>query len=316
MRIANAPCSWGILEFESTSLAPSSSRVLDEIAATGYAGTELGDWNFLPTDPQRLAGELEARRLALVGAFVDVALTDRAAHEAGEMAAVRTARLLADTVRLKPDTTGEEKQTSEGKRTYAPVLVLSDATARSLERTAKAGRITPADSLTPAHWDIVAAGAERIARAVRDATGLRTAFHHHCATYVETPDEIDALMQRTSSGVLGLCLDTGHATFGGGDPVALLDRYRERVWHVHFKDCSRASAARARAEAWDYVTAVRHGLFCELGQGAVDFAAVRDRLRASGYDGWIVVEQDVLPSMGTPAASAERNRRFLADLGL
>jgi len=198
----------------------------------------------------------------------------------------------------------------------APVLVLSDATARNVERTAKAGRIAPADSLTPRHWDVVATGAERIARAVRDATGLRAVFHHHCATYVEAPDEIEALMQRTSSHLLGLCLDTGHAAFGGGDPVALVDRYGGRIWHVHFKDCSRDVAERARSEAWDYVTAVRHGLFCELGRGGVDFAGVRDRLRAHGYDGWIVVEQDVLPSMGTPAASAARNRQFLAGLGL
>jgi inosose dehydratase len=312
MRIANAPCSWGVLEFESTTFAPAASQVLDEIAATGYVGTELGDWNFLPTDPQRLAADLDRRHLAMVGGFVDVALTDRAAHEAGEAIAVRTARLLAETVRLKPDTPDERR---EG-RLNAPFIVLADATARNPERTAKAGRITPADSLTAAQWDVVAAGAERIAKAVRDATGLPTVFHHHCATYVETPDEIDALMQRTSSDLVGLCLDTGHATFGGGDPVALVDRYRDRIWHVHFKDCSTSVADRARTDAWDYVTAVRHGLFCELGRGEVDFAGVRDRLRAQGYDGWIVVEQDVLPSMGTPAASAARNRRYLASLGL
>jgi inosose dehydratase len=298
MRVANAPCSWGVLEFESTAAAPSAGQVLDEIAATGYAGTELGDWGFMPTDPRRLAGELEARHLALVGAFVDVALIDRAAHDAGEAIAVRTARLLADA--------GADR----------PVIVLSDATARVPARSAKAGRITSADGLTAAQWDVVAHGAERIARAVRDAANLRTVFHHHCATYVETADEIDALMQRTASELIGLCLDTGHATFGGGDAAALVDRYASRIRHVHFKDCSRSIADRARREEWDYVTAVRHGLFCELGQGQVDFSGVLDRLRASGYDGWIVVEQDVLPSMGTPAASAARNRQVLSGFGL
>jgi len=298
MRVANAPCSWGILEFESTALAPSPAQVLDEIAATKYEGTELGDWGFLSTDPRELRADLDRRRLELAGAFVDVALTDPAAHAIGEATAVKIARLLAD---ASPS---------------APMIVLSDATARVPERTARAGRITPDDSLTPAQWDVVAAGADRIARAVRESTGLRTAFHHHCATHVETPAEIAALMQRTSSEVLGLCLDTGHATFGGGDPVMLVDQYGDRIWHVHFKDCSRAIAERARAEAWDYVTAIRHGLFCELGRGQVDFRRVLDRLRTNGYAGWIVVEQDVLPSMGTPAASAGRNRRFLSGLGL
>jgi inosose dehydratase len=310
VRVANAPCSWGVLEFESASLAPSPDQVLDEISATGYEGTELGDWGFFATDPARLAADLAPRRLALAGAFVDVALTNPAAHGEGEKRAVRVARLLADTVRL----------TAFAKA--APPIVLSDATARVAERTAKAGRITPDDALAAAQWDHVAAGTERIARAVRDETGLRTVFHHHCATYVEAPTEIDTLMQRTSSTLVGLCLDTGHATYGGGNAVALADAYADRIWHVHFKDCSADLAARARAEAWTYLEAVRQGIFCELGRGQVDFAAVLDRLRAARYDGWIVVEQDRLPSASpgaepaTPAASAGRNRRFLAQLGV
>jgi inosose dehydratase len=298
MRIANAPCSWGVLEFESTALGPSADQVLDEIAATGYDGTELGDWGFLGTDARQLQAELDRRQLALVGAFVAVPLTNRAAHDDGATTAVRTARLLASTA------------------SQPPVIVLSDLTAAVPDRTARAGRITLEDRLTPAAWDVVAAGAEQIARAVRDATGLRTVFHHHCATYVETPAEIDALMERTDSDLVGLCLDTGHATYGGGDPVDILSRYAGRVRHVHFKDCSSSVAARARAEQWDYLEAIRHGLFCELGQGQVDFRSVLAHLRATGYSGWIVVEQDVLPSTGTPAASAQRNRRFLRTLGI
>src|SRR5262245_59082778 len=113
MRVANAPCSWGVLEFESAALTPSAAQVLDEIAATGYVGTELGDWGFLPTDPRALAAELERRKLALAAAFVDVPLTEPAAHDSGEATAIRTARLLTETVRqmddvrLKPDTTYE-----------------------------------------------------------------------------------------------------------------------------------------------------------------------------------------------------------------
>jgi len=299
MRIANAPCSWGVLEFESNVAGPAPGAVLDEIGATGYDGTELGDWGFLPTEPRALRRELSPRRLSLVGAFVPVALSDASAHADGEATAVQTARLLREA-------SGES----------STLIVLSDATAAVPARTAKAGRITPADGLGPDEWQIVGAGAERIARAVRDATGLRTAFHHHCATYVETPDEIAALMRITSPELLGLCVDTGHATYGGGDPLALLRDYSSRIWHVHFKDCSTTVAADARRGEWDYFAAVRNGLFCELGQGAVDFDAVIRELRTMAYDGWIVVEQDVLPSMGTPFASAHRNRLFLAALGL
>src|SRR5947207_241307 len=89
-----------------------------------------------------------------------------------------------------------------------------------------------------------------------------------------------------------------------------------RVRNVHFKDCSNEVASRARAEGWDYLTAVRHGVFCELGRGTVDFSSIVNHLRATGYEGWIVVEQDVLPSMGTPARSAAANRRYLRALGV
>ena len=300
MRVANAPCSWGVLEFESTALAPGPAQVLDEIADTGYEGTELGDWGFLGTEPSRLRLDLDRRRLALVGAFVAVALSDRSAHAAGEALALKTARLIAGV-------------TATANR---PLIVLSDATAVVRERTSRAGRITAADGLKAGEWAVVAAGAERLARAVLDVTGLSTVFHHHCASYVETPDEIEALMGRTSPDVLGLCLDTGHATYGGGDSVTLISRYGDRIRHVHVKDCSASIANRARTEEWDYRTAIRHGLFCELGQGQVDFRAALLRLRDIGYEGWIVVEQDVLPSMGTPAASAARNRQFLRQLSV
>ena len=298
MHVANAPCSWGVLEFESTAPAVSGDRVLDEIAATGYEGTELGDWGFLGTDATELRADLARRHLALVGAFVAFPLTDRAAHPAGEAAAVKTARLLA------------------AAASEPPFVVLSDATAAHSDRIARAGRLTSADGLARDAWTTVVAGVERAARAVRDDTGLGTVFHHHCATYVETSEEIAALMDATDPDLVGLCLDTGHATYGGGDSVDLLARYGTRVRHVHFKDCSPAVAARARAEGWDYLEAIRHGLFCELGQGQVDFTAVLARLRTAGYAGWIVVEQDVLPSMGTPATSAQRNREFLRGLGL
>jgi inosose dehydratase len=151
---------------------------------------------------------------------------------------------------------------------------------------------------------------------VRDETGLRTVFHHHCATFVETPEEIDTLMARTDPALLGLCLDTGHLTYAGGSSIESLTRHRARAWHVHFKDCEPDVAERARREGWDYQTALRHGVFCELGKGRVEFPAVLDELNRSGYDGWIVVEQDVLPSMGSPLESATRNRDYLRAIGL
>ena len=98
IRVANAPCSWGLLEFEGLPEARIGYRqMLDELAATGYTGTELGDWGFMPTEPAALGAELAARGLTILGAFVPVDLRDPGAHAGGEEAALRVARLLAAT---------------------------------------------------------------------------------------------------------------------------------------------------------------------------------------------------------------------------
>jgi inosose dehydratase len=298
IRVANAPCSWGILEFDPTARPAPAPQVLDEMANAGYAGTELGDWGFLPTDPRALTAELERRSLALVGAFVPVAFSRSDALDDGAERAVRVARLLA----------------SSGHADA--VVVLSDDNATVPARTGRAGRIREDDGLRGAEWDAFAAGVSRIAQTVRDATDVRAVFHHHCAGYVETPREIDALMSRTDPALVGLCLDTGHLTYGGGDPLATIEAYADRLWHVHFKDCEPRWLGRARANGWDYHTAVGRGIFCELGRGMVPFDAVLEALHRHRYSGWIVVEQDVLPGAGTPAASAARNRAYLHQLGV
>jgi inosose dehydratase len=299
MNVANAPCSWGVLEFESKSASPGYAQVLDEIAESGYAGTELGDWGFMPTDPAALREELRRRELAMLGAFVTTRLADPASFAASRDTAVRTGRLLS--------------AVADGAR---PVIVLSDEPTADPARARAAGRVEPHLGLTPPQWDDAADRVTRIARAVHDETALRTVFHHHCAGYVETPEEIEALMTRTDPASVGLCLDAGHAVFGGSRPLELLARFRDRIWHVHFKDCHPAVAERARREQWDYHTAIAHGVFCELGQGSVDFPALLRELRSSGYDGWIVVEQDVLPAMGAPLESARRNREYLRQIGV
>lgn len=308
IRVANAPVSWGALEFEGFKQKPLTfDVVLDEIAATGYTGTELGDWGFMPTDPTVLRDELDQRGLALTGAFVPVRLRDPDTLAPGIAHALRVARLLAAVV-------------PEGNRAIRPFIVVADDNATDHLRTLHAGRITPEMALPEDEWAGYAGRAEAVARAVLDDTGLRSVFHPHSAGWVETPAETDRFLAETDPAVLGIVFDTGHYVFGAGDEqpsvVEALDRWRDRVWYIHFKDNNRELARRSRDEGWDYFQALRAGIFSELGQGEVDFPAVVRWLNDRGYDGWAVVEQDVLPGMGTPKESARRNRAYLASLGI
>jgi inosose dehydratase len=300
LRVGNAPCSWGTLEFESAkSEQIGFARMLDELAETGYTGTELGEWGYMPTDPQVLKGELSSRGVNMLGAFVPVALKDRSAHEAGKEGAVKTARLLAS-VAKQP----------------APFLVLADNNGTVPERTLNAGRITPEMSLSASEWRTFADGANFIARAVSKATGLRTVFHHHCSGYVETPEEIARFLELTDPEAIGLVFDTGHFVFGSGecDVLAGLERFKDRIWYIHLKDCSQDVAQRSRKERWDYFESLRRGIFCELGRGCVAFPEVLRWLKDLHYDGYVLVEQDVLPGMGAPRESALRNRQYLRSI--
>jgi inosose dehydratase len=167
--------------------------------------------------------------------------------------------------------------------------------------------------LTPSEWRVFADGANAVGRAVLGETGLRTVFHHHCAGYVETPAEIARFLELTDPEAVNLVFDTGHFAYGAGhfDVIEALDRFRERVDYIHLKDCSPAVAEQARREQWDYFEALRHGVFCELGKGGVDFPAVLRWLKSAGYSGYALVEQDILPGMGSPRESAARNRQYL-----
>ncbi len=309
IRIANAPCSWGSLEFEGLEgQTIPYGQMLDELQETGYLGTELGDWGYMPTDPKILHEELSKRGLHLLGAFVPVALKNADAHEAGIAESVKIAHLLADIARL-------------GGYDKLPFLALADDNGTDAVRTSNAGCTTTDMSLNDEQWRIFARGAEDVAGEVKSRTGLRTVFHHHCAGFVERPDEVARLLEMTNPDLLGLVFDTGHYSYGSGSnkpEIVLegLDRFAERIWYMHFKDCDPNIADDARREGRDYFEAVGKGVFCELGQGCVDFPAVVNWLKERDYDGWAVVEQDVLPGMGSPRQSALRNREYLRSKGV
>ena len=315
IRVAHATCSWGTIEGfgEATPWA----TMLDQLAGAGYAATELGDLGYLPDEPGALRAALEARGLALLGGFEGVDLGAPDAVERHRTRLVKVAKLLA-----AAGDVGDP-----GRRPY---FILADATCADPERTRLAGRVPRNLRLDAAAHATFARNAASIARIVAEEAGLRTLFHHHCGGWVEPPDEIARFLNAVPAGLVDLVFDTGHFTYGTGQPDARpedppgsgraalegLERFWGRVPYVHLKDCDPAVAARARAEGLDYREAVGAGVFCELGQGSVDLEGVLDFLRARGYADWVTVEQDVLPGMGTPEASARRNRDVLRGLGL
>ncbi|MDJ0757531.1 MAG: TIM barrel protein [Ardenticatenaceae bacterium] len=297
IQVANAPCSWGVIE-NTEGERKTYLDVLDEMSAAGYAGTELGDWGFMPTNPAVLLSELQKHELKMLGSWVSVRLYDGDHHAAGVAQAVKTARLLKAVG-------GSDN-----------LIVIGDDHSTVPLRHDRTGRITPEMMLDEQGWAVYTAGAMKVAKAVKEETGLRSVIHPHGSTYLETPVEIETFLAMTDPDLLGMVFDTGHYMLGGGDPAAGINRYQDRIWHVHFKDFDPAVVAAADQNGWGYQQMIGQGVFPELGQGAVDFPAVLSALQEINYEGWIVVEQDVLPGMGSPLDSAVRNRRYLREIGL
>jgi inosose dehydratase len=284
MKVANAPLSYGAFEMTvgTDFPVPDPARVLEAMAAAGYAGTELGPPGYLGSSD---LGELE-----LVGGFVQIAFSD---PDAGLEELHATLDLFGEATGARP--------------------VLCDA--GGPERLANPGRGGEDASLrlNESRWRVLVDGVSRAADAARER-GFEPVFHHHTSTYVESVPEIDRFLEETD---VPLLLDSGHLLVAGGDPLQALADWGERIDAIHVKDVRLDVLAAVKAERADTLTAWRRGLFCALGQGDVDLVGFCAAVDASGYDGWVVVEQDrVLASEGefdTAAADQVANRQWLRE---
>lgn len=187
-------------------------------------------------------------------------------------------------------------------------------TARGLTRAQASGHVRPEDAMTEAEWQQCATTLNAIGAATL-GYGVRCCYHNHVGSVIETLDEMERLLALLDPALIFLGPDTGHLAWGGADAVAFCRQYADRIKTIHLKDVNPAVVAASRANEWDYGTAQSHGVWTELGQGAIDFGAILGALRDAEFNGWVIVETDVtqLPSA---LESAQVSRRYLQQLGI
>jgi inosose dehydratase len=300
--VANAPVSYGAFEITVgiNPNVPQPLELLDLVSEAGYAGIDLGPVGYLGSGSE-LAERLQTRGLSLAGGYIELPFSEP--QPFGEM--LPALDELLDTF----DAVG-----TNGAPPPRPTL----ADAGSPERAALPGRsaLDPSVGFDDDGWRRFAEGvAVGLARC--RARGYEPTFHHHTATYIEAQWEIERLLELTD---VGLCLDTGHLLLGRGDPVRAVRDWGSRINQVHLKD-ARLDVLHAIVDEGAPVEAIwRRRAFCPLGEGDVDVDGVLEALNELRYEGWLVVEQDIIPEPDTPVDQAAReqraNREYLRARGL
>lgn len=270
---ACAPVSWGVQDDPGPAWEQPYERILDEILAAGYTGTELGPYGYFPTDAKVLGGSLKSRKMSMLSSFVPVPIADPQAKDKVIEQVRRVGELLS----------------SLG----AKFLVLSDQQTPKRRRIAGRVPVDGRESLTAGQWKLVGEVVAEVERAA-DSFGLGLVFHPHVATYVETPLEVERFFESVRSTRIGLCLDTGHCVYGGGDPADEARKYRPLLRYVHIKDIDPQTLGRARRDHLDFEQAVGAGIFSPIGEGCIDFEGFLGLLGKNEFSGWMVVEQDVI----------------------
>ena len=287
VRIGINPISWSNDDLPSLGGETSLATALAEGAKIGYQGFELG--NKFPRDPAALRATLGEYQLACVSGWYSGRLAHRSAAE--EIAAVGAHLELLAANGATVMVYGEVADAIQGVAAplYKRPQFRDDAQWRAYGQR------------------LDAFGAHLATR------GVRLAYHHHMGAYVQSPDDVDKLMQVTGADV-GLLFDTGHITFAGGDAVGVLAKHVERVCHVHCKDVRPAVMALARNGQWSFLQSVINGVFTVPGDGAVDFEGVMKLLAQHDSRGWLVVEAEQDPAVAPSYHCAEMGYRELRKL--
>ena len=254
-------------------------QCLSEMAEAGFTGTELG--TKYPREPEILVPLLKSHGLVLASGWFSGNLMTNTAEQ--EIEAMQTHIKLLKTAGCKAMVYGEVSNSVHGDITIP---------------------VSKRVILTPEQWAEYGRKITIVADHLLNEHGIKLSFHHHVGTICETEADIDTLMEATGPSVF-LTLDTGHITYGGGNPVNIIDRWGDRIGHMHFKDLRLEVMEASRAADKSFLNAVLDGVFTVPGTGDVNYDDVFTALKARDYEGWLLVEAEQDPAKANPLQFAK-----------
>lgn len=292
IKVGTCPDSWGVWFPNDPKQIP-WQRCLDEIAEAGYKWIELGPFGYFPTDPKVMRAELEKHGLIPVGQAIDeFSLEDPSVWHETEKTVLASGELLA--------------------ALGAKYFIIIDAPYSDLAT----GEIVAPSRLEDDAWKRLIDTTHKMADLLH-SLGVKLLFHPHAETHVEYEHQIERFLEDTDPDKVGICFDTGHHAYRGGDSIAFMRKHYKRIPYLHLKSVNPVVQRKVEVERIPFANAVAIDMFVEPAAGVVDFIAFRDLLREIDYTGYAIVEQDMYPApFDKPLPIAKRTRQYLREIGI
>ena len=290
VKLGIAPIGWCNDDMPELGAENTFRQTISEMALAGFTGCEIG--NKYPSDPAVLKWELDLRGMRIASRWFSSFLLTKP-YEEVEAEFIKELEFLA-AVGCNRINVSEQSFSIQGK-TDIPVL---------------SGGHKPV--MDDAQWAVFCDGLNRLGTVAADR-GFKLCFHHHMGTVVQSAAETDRMLANTDPRYVFLCYDTGHFTFAGEDPLLMLQKYADRVGHVHLKDMRLSVVQQVKEQGWSFLTAVRNGAFTVPGDGDVEFDPVFQLLSKAGYEGWLLVEAEQDPAKANPLEYAIMARKYIAE---
>lgn len=287
VKLGIAPIGWTNDDMPDLGKENTFEQCVSEMALAGFSGSEIG--GKYPKDVKVLKKALDLRGIEICNCWFSSFLISKPFQETEREFMAQTDFLKA--MGAKVIGVSEQSYSIQGKD--QPIFQ---------------GKYVMNDE----EWSLLTDGLNRLGKIAKEK-GMSLTFHHHMGTVVQTEDEIDRLMRETDPDLVYLLFDSGHCSFAGIDPVKVLDRYIQRIRHIHLKDLRSDVVEASRKEGWSFLKGVREGTFTVPGDGDVDFGPIFDRIEESGYEGYIVVEAEQDPAVANPLEYAKKARSYIAE---
>jgi inosose dehydratase len=288
VKLAIAPIGWTNDDMPELGAEVTFEQCISEMALAGFTGSEVG--NKYPSNPVVLKKALSLRGLEIASAWFSAYLTSKPFEETNK-AFIDHRDFLHEM--------------------GAKVIVVSEQ-GKSIQGQMETPLFDQKPVFTEEEWSLLIEGLHLLGDLAAEK-GMKIVYHHHMGTGVQTTEEIDRLMAETDPEKVSLLYDTGHLVFSGEDHLQVLNKYINRIHHVHLKDVRIDVANNVREEKLSFLQAVKNGVFTVPGDGVIDFKPVFETLDAAGYQGWFVVEAEQDPSIANPFEYALKARKYIRE---